>query len=83
MDEARQVFIRAGITSMLVAEHVYQVVYDPKTFLVDAGATAARREQFLQGRIQRGKPFSAFTGGVVRAQARRQHSLVLRHLARW
>ena len=44
--------LQSGIISPWVSEHIYQVVYDPRSFLVEADATAEKHRQFLQDRIQ-------------------------------
>jgi hypothetical protein len=42
------------------ARDIYQVVYDERTLVVDAAATAAKRAAYRKERIRRGKPFDQF-----------------------
>ena len=43
-----------------VAEHIYQVVWDPERKRVDAAATAQRRAGERHARIARGRPYEEF-----------------------
>ena len=42
------------------ARDIYQVVYDERSLVVDAVATATKRAEYRKARIRRGKPFDEF-----------------------
>jgi acetophenone carboxylase len=49
-----------GNISEWVAEHIYQVVWDPERKRVDTAATEERRTAEHQARLARGKPYAEF-----------------------
>ncbi|PWR17781.1 hydantoinase B/oxoprolinase family protein [Zavarzinia compransoris] len=57
--------LREDLISHDSAREIYRVVYDPRTLIVDATATAAARDEERAARKRRGKPFAEFTAGWV------------------
>jgi len=52
--------VREEGTSAWAAEHIYAVVYDPETFVVDEEATAMARAKVRADRLARGKRWEEF-----------------------
>jgi acetophenone carboxylase len=52
--------LRKGIITAWVAEHIYQVAYDPETLALDAEETERRRQAEREARKARGKTWDAF-----------------------
>ncbi len=52
--------LREEVVSDWVAEHIFKVVYDPDTLIVDEAKTEFRRKQELEDRLKRGKSYEQF-----------------------
>jgi acetophenone carboxylase len=68
--------VRRGLTSHWAAANVYRVAYDPQTLLLDAERTRAWRQEALEERKRRAKPYAEFMKEWTKLRPRAE---ILRH----